>query len=90
MKIRLEEEQVELVVEVLKKVDSKSYNPMFSELIERVVPDSQFILSLEEGEVYALLEACTEFVDYGDTEDEEKESCNELKDLIEQETGLLA
>ena len=95
MRINFEKDQVDFVKETLKDVDSRSYDPVFKNTIDRVILSSLkeggTIVNrvvIEESEVYTIMEALQERSEYAQTEASVKEKCTDLLAYINDTTGL--
>jgi hypothetical protein len=100
MKIAFTQDQIDFLKETLVEVDSRAYDPVYKNTVDRVALSSveefdkngvaktvQKVV-VEEFEVFTLIEALQERSEHMSTSDEVKAQCNDLLEFINENTGL--
>jgi len=99
MRIDFDNNQLEFIRETLTEVDSRAFDPVYKNTVERVKVSKveersgetkQIVdkVVLEEFEVYTIIEALQERAEYRETNKDNKKKCEDLIAYIDQTTGL--
>jgi len=100
MKIALRQEEYSFLLNMLMHVDSKSYDPVYKNIAERIEKTAtddgaDRLVALEESEIFNTLDALNEYIDEAENgnydDDTKKNRVDEASDMIgiiEEETGL--